>query len=771
MNITDLIVELLEKGQKVEMPGIGTLDTVMRNAHHDPATRTYYPASRTVAFSTDTTGDSEIVKVLAERECVNEDVAKQMWLNYIDALTDKVKRSGQHKFGRLGLLTCADKRTFGFKVAEGLVLDADNKGEMPIEEVKIYNHDGEEDPFARFDEAEAAAEPAAAAEPEPVEEPVAAKPEPVEEPVATEPEPVEEPVTAEPEPVEEPAAPEAEPAEEPVAQEEHWDESLKKLEDLEKEQPAPDPKALARAEKERLKAEKKAEEERIRLEKKAAEQKRYEEEMLAKQRKEAERREAEEKRKAEEELRKAEKKAEEERIKAEKKAEAGRIKAEKEAEKERIKAEKKAAALAAIAARENAKAEAAARSAAEKEAARQAAAQAAEADKLRREAEKEAARQAAEAERQRKDAEKEAAKQASEAEKAAAKAEKERRKEEAAKVEKLRKEAEKERKEAEKAAAKQAKKNKELADKLTAPAKEKKEDGDKKKRLGALPLILILLCLLLVGGGAYYLLTRNNAPSASATARTTTHIDTGISNSLTYNTDMITCNEREIAQQSDMVCRYMSEYISQYLADRTFSGARAPMMDRIRQYAGERLGQMLGDRYAVQRLIPYTDYIYNYNEPFMKKSYARSCRGQVQSELMSYRALDDMLYRMVDELGLQPDGTGRKTAAELQQVKADEKKAIERRKQKAQNGEAPVYVYVEKGSKQGYDLIAGFYLNKSTAAKLTARLHDMGCDAYIIEFNDMYYVSMGSASTQTSADALYKHVKSWYDGDVVIKKW
>lgn len=742
MNITDLIVELLEKGQKVEMPGIGTLDTVMRNAHHDPATRTYYPASRTVAFSTDTTGDSEIVKVLAERECVNEDVAKQMWLNYIDALTDKVKRSGQHKFGRLGLLTCADKRTFGFKVAEGLVLDADNKGEMPIEEVKIYNHDGEEDPFARFDEAEAAAEPAAAAEPTPVEEPAA----PVAAPEAE----------AEPAAAEETPAPEAEPAEEPVAQEEHWDESLKKLEDLEKEQPAPDPKALARAEKERLKAEKKAEEERIRLEKKAAEQKRYEEEMLAKQRKEAERREAEEKRKAEEELRKAEKKAEEERIKAEKKAEAGRIKAEKEAEKERIKAEKKAAALAAIAARENAKAEAAARSAAEKEAARQAAAQAAEAERLR------------------KDAEKEAAKQASEAEKAAAKAEKERRREEAAKaaeVEKLRKEADKERKEAEKAAAKQAKKNKELADKLTAPAKEKKEDGDKKKRLGALPLILILLCLLLVGGGAYYLLTRNNAPSAPATARTTTHIDTGISNSLTYNTDMITCNEREIAQQSDMVCRYMSEYISQYLADRTFSGARAPMMDRIRQYAGERLGQMLGDRYAVQRLIPYTDYIYNYNEPFMKKSYARSCRGQVQSELMSYRALDDMLYRMVDELGLQPDGTGRKTAAEVQQVKADEKKAIERRKQKAQNGEAPVYVYVEKGSKQGYDLIAGFYLNKSTAAKLTARLHDMGCDAYIIEFNDMYYVSMGSASTQTSADALYKHVKSWYDGDVVIKKW
>lgn len=711
MNITDLIVELLEKGQKVELPGIGTLDTVMRNAYHDPATRTYYPASRTIAFSTEVTGDNEMVRILAERECVNEDVARQMWLNYIDALSDKVKRSGRHNFGRLGTLTCADKSTFGFKVADGLMLDTDNKGEMPIEEVKIYSHEGEEDPFARFDEAEAAQAPA-------------------EEIPAEEAAPVEEPVAAEPAP-----------AEEPAAQESHWDESLKKLEDMEREKPAIDPKAEARAEKERLKAEKKAEEERIKLEKKAAEQKRYEEELLAKQRKEAEKREAEEKRKAAEELRKAEKRAEEERIKAEKKAEAGRIKAEKEAEKERIKAEKKAAALAAIEARENAKAEAAARSASEKEAAKQAALQAAEAEKQRRAAEKE---------------EREAAKAAEKEQKEAAK-----------NAEKERKAAEKERKATEKAAAKQAKKEK----KDTA-VEQKSEDNDDGKKRSILPIIIILLVLLLLGAGAYYLLSHKKASTGDQQpTTTTTHIDAGKTNSLTYNTDMITCTEREIAQQSDMVCCFMSDYISEYLGERGFNGARAPMMDRIRQYANERLGQMLGDRFAVQRLIPYNDYIYNYNEAFMKKGYASRCRCKVQSELMSYRSLDDMLYRMVDELGLQPDGTGRKTAAEVQQVKADEKKAIERKRQQADNGETPMYVYVEKGSKLGFDLIAGFYLNKSTAAKMTAKLHEMGCDAYIIEFNDMYYVSMGSASSQTAAEALYKHVKSWYDGDVVIKKW
>ena len=77
---------------------------------------------------------------------------------------------------------------------------------------------------------------------------------------------------------------------------------------------------------------------------------------------------------------------------------------------------------------------------------------------------------------------------------------------------------------------------------------------------------------------------------------------------------------------------------------------------------------------------------------------------------------------------------------------------------------------MEKNSKQGFDIIAGFYLNKGTAAKMTARLHEQGCDAYIIEKNDMYYVSMGSAPTRTKAEALYNHIKSWYDGDIVIKE-
>ena len=54
---------------------------------------------------------------------------------------------------------------------------------------------------------------------------------------------------------------------------------------------------------------------------------------------------------------------------------------------------------------------------------------------------------------------------------------------------------------------------------------------------------------------------------------------------------------------------------------------------------------------------------------------------------------------------------------------------------------------------------------------MTARLHELGSDAYIIEKNNMYYVSMGSAKNRTAAEALFKHIKSWYDGDIAIKQW
>ena len=250
------------------------------------------------------------------------------------------------------------------------------------------------------------------------------------------------------------------------------------------------------------------------------------------------------------------------------------------------------------------------------------------------------------------------------------------------------------------------------------------------------------------------------------------HLDVPAVNSLTFNTDMIEYSNREINANSDRVCRNMASYIDDYLTARGYSAARVPMMDRVRQYSNQRMSELMEDQFAVQRLIPYNDYIYQFNEPCLRAKRANNARIKVQTELMNYSALDDILYAMVDELGLKPDGEARKTAAEVKQVKAEEKKVVENKKKAAAAAsETPVFVYVAKDSKQGFDLIAGFYLNRATAANLTARLHEQGCDAYIIEKNDLYYVSMGSASTRTAAEALYKHLKSWYDGDVVIKEW
>lgn len=583
MNITDLIVELLQNGQRVELPGIGRFDSVEQAPHHDPVTRIYYPATRSIVYSEATTGDEGIVKIIAQRDCVSEDIARQMWRNYLDALKDKLKLTGEHRLENLGAITQRGDK-YGFEMAEGVVIDAGNGNETPLEEVKTYDHSNSEDPFAQFE-----AEPEVkTVDAEPVPEP-----DPVPEPApAPEPEPVPEPMPeSEPEPEPTPA-PTAEPESDPVKENqtvaEVWKESIKQLEELPKETKA-HRKAEAKAEKERLKAEAKAEKERIKLEAKT--------------------------------------------------------------EKER---------------------------------------------KLRNKLE-----------------EREAAKK---------------------------------------------------------EAACKKKEGKKKGR-GFKRVLWILLLLLVVAALAFLYMkywyrgqSVKEAPAAEV-VKNANHLDVPADNALTYNPDLIEYTDREMALNSDIVCANMTEYISNFLTSCNYSAARVPMMDRVRQYIEERMGQLLGPRFAVQRFVPYDDYMYNHAEPWLKRYYANVVRHTVQGELMNTTFLNGILEQLVDELNLQPSAP-QYTAAEVQQVKESERSALNKRYDK----EEQLSVYMGKDSKQGFDIIAGFYLNKATAVRMSARLHELGCDAYIIEKNDMYYVSMGSASTRTKAEALYNHIKSWYDGDIVIKQ-
>lgn len=740
MNITDLIVELLQQGQKVELPEIGTFESVEQSPRHDPDARIYYPATRNIVFRTITTGDDSVVKEIARRECVSEDVARQMWSNYIDALSEKIKRSGEHRFGELGTLSF-NGGSYTFTMTEGLVLDAGNANEIPLEEVKTYDHSDSDDPFAQFeDEPEVTevqkVEPAPAPEPEPAPAP---EPEPT-------PAPAPEPIAApEPESVVEPA-PEETPADEPAqeaapADADSWTESLRKLDELPKTKAAE--KAEAKAEKERLKAEAKAEakaeKERARLqelaEKDAAEEKR----LQAKQKMLAAEREAEERRRSEEEIRNAEQRAEEACRKAEKSELASLQRAEQKAEEERIKAEKRAAILAAVAASQAMGDNVVANTSVSTSAA----------DALK--AQKEAARRLKEDEKRQKAA--------------AKKAEKER--------ERQLKEEEKRRKEEEKRAREDAKEREREMKEEEKPEKKRKEKKHKEKKEGKKHrwVLWLLLILLLLGGGgaAYYFLVMRQAPTKAVKAVASKHLNVPAESYFSFNPDMIEYRPAEISRNVDILCADMTEYIMEFLAGRNYKSARVPMMDRVRQYAEDRMKQLMGDRYALQRFVPFEDYIYEYCEPWLKQTYASKVRHIVQGELMNSAALNSLLDNIVDDLGLQTTAPQR-TAAEVQQVKETERAAVAPKKKAKDDNANPVYVYVEKNSKQGFDIIAGFYLNKGTAAKMTARLHDQGCDAYIIEKNDMYYVSMGSAPTRTKAEALYNHIKSWYDGDIVIKE-
>ena len=544
MNITDLIVELLQQGNLVELPGIGTFGSEMQPPYHDPATGTYYPSRRTLTFSTHLGGDDSMVGVLAQRECVGENVARQMWKNYVDALTDKLQRSGSHAIGELGTLNY-DGHGYSFAATPGAALSTGD--EKPLEDVKTYAHPDNDDPFAQFDE---------------------------------------------------PAGRAAE---------------------LKAQQEAAE--AAARAEQARLEAERKAEEERL-----AAEQARLE----------------------------AERKAEEERLEAERKAEEERLEAERRADAEQM------AAIASLSDAVPASQEAPAESA-------------------------------------------------------------------------------------------------------EAPKKGPKRE--KRKRRFPWWLLLLLLLLLLLGGAAYYYFKvyRPSQPTAEYIP-SRPFGDVALVTDLTYNTDLLTYSERDIEQNSDMVCRYMTDYIYSFLAYRHYTGAMEPMMERVRQYTQERLGTLMADRFAVQRLYPFSDYIYSYNEPYLHQVFAQHQRCKVQSELLDMKTLDGLLEKMVEELGLEADANAPAQAQPAVQPAA-------RTAATQATEEVPVRVNVEQDSKQGFDIIAGFYLDRATAARLTARLHELGSDAYIIEKNNTYYVSMGSAKNRTAAEALFKHIKSWYDGDIAIKQW
>ena len=386
-----------------------------------------------------------------------------------------------------------------------------------------------------------------------------------------------------------------------------------------------------------------------------------------------------------------------------------------------------------------------------------------EAEKAAKEAEKAAKAEEARLEKEAEKAAKEAEKAAKEAEKAAKAEEKNRQKEAERAAALERKEAEARRKAAEKETRKALREEKkaERKEKKANKEEERKASGKEHGKHFVLRIIvLVLLLLALVAGGVYYVMTRFYVPETQG-ANDAEHVEVTPYNSLSRSIDGLQFEEQEIQRNKAMVTRYLGDYIRQYLQARRYSNAYAVVMDRVGEYADLRLHELMSDnRFALIHLLPMDDYYRDFCYDDLKEQGGYVYRCRVQKEIMDESRLDAFLDELIAELGLHPDGTVRAVAAPVAQKKEGEPYV-------ETVPSAPTF----KSSKQGYDIIAGFCTQKLKADKMANHLKSLGCDAYVINRSGLYYVSMGSAPTRTAAEALYNHIKEWYQGDITIKNF
>lgn len=301
--------------------------------------------------------------------------------------------------------------------------------------------------------------------------------------------------------------------------------------------------------------------------------------------------------------------------------------------------------------------------------------------------------------------------------------------------------------------------------------KHKKEKKEKKKKCKLWWLWLLLLLLALAAFGYYYFIHKGNPiPFVKQSAEQTTtesaaqiqtesaqdYVDgdwMDYTSCFTFNTDLIEFSNQDIEATRDEITAFMHDYIAQYTQRRLFSAAEDHMMARISTYAEERLIDILNtDKFFVQRFLYPTDFINEHCHDHLKRIKAYVTQTTIQTELMNLDLLQQMLDEVVAEFGIEPD-TPTITVP------------------KAKKPEGHVYrSHITKQSKQGYDIVAGFFKDKAKADRMASNLKSYGCDAYIIDKNHGYYVSMGSAPNLTRAEALRKHIKEWYDGDVSIEQ-
>ena len=222
----------------------------------------------------------------------------------------------------------------------------------------------------------------------------------------------------------------------------------------------------------------------------------------------------------------------------------------------------------------------------------------------------------------------------------------------------------------------------------------------------------------------------------------------------TFSSNTIEYESGEVSAACEDVSDAMADYVTSFLKKERYSKAYTYMMREIDGYTRTRMNELLdGTGYAPDRFVIYDDYIHQRCLSTLKSAKSRRSVATVIGELLNDD--DAMLRSLLDNVLMNQD------------IEQDGKVVVNTEPKKPAGPRVPVYNF----SKHGFDIIAGFYINYQTAEDLAFKMRNQGCDAYIIDINKLYYVSLGSTQTRTAAEKLYAHLSEWYTGDMAIKRW
>ena len=194
----------------------------------------------------------------------------------------------------------------------------------------------------------------------------------------------------------------------------------------------------------------------------------------------------------------------------------------------------------------------------------------------------------------------------------------------------------------------------------------------------------------------------------------------------------------------------MQPQIKSFLKKQRYSTAVAPMEERMNEYVIKRLKELFDDDFFhPARMMSYDNYITDYCTDNLQRQRISRAKNTIISEIK----MNDILLEFLNELIEAGAVTKDKIVAPAPKPKVVPTADIRLR------------------SKQGFDIISGFFKSRDNAVKEAHRFSRRGADAYVISKGNLYYVSLGSAPSQTAAEALLRQLKTWNKENMVIKQW